>query len=135
VYDNGINSGDGNGIKAGGNASDPDAPKGRRASVVHNIVYDNQQRGFDFNEGREVVFRYNTAYHNGTVGFRGTYDTTVEKNIAFDNQTAFEGQEGTSNSWNSNTDVTFFSTDPQSKYFLRPVVGTLFDTIGAYGRP
>ncbi len=133
VSDNGINSGDGNGIKAGGNASDPDAPKGRRAKVIHNISYGNKSRGFDFNSGREVRFLYNTAYQNAAEGFLGTYDTTVEKNIAYDNQTPFTGNEGTDNSWNGNEEPRFISLDPQSDDFLRPVAGSAHEDIGAYG--
>jgi len=134
VSDNGINSGDGNGIKAGGNQFDHNATKGRRAVVKHNLSYDNQHRGLDFNDGREVVFQYNTAYHNGTVGFQGASDTTVEKNIAYDNQAPFAGQAGRQNSWNSDQEPTFISLDPQSNDFLRPAVGSAFEAIGAYAK-
>jgi len=130
VHDNGLGDGDGNGIKAGGNL-DPEATNGLRAVVRHNIVYDNRARGLDYNSGHEVVFQYNTSYHNGTVGVNGGEDTTVEYNIASENGSQ-DSQLGTNNSWNIQEHVNFVSTDPASPDFLKPLPGSPFVAMGAY---
>ncbi len=130
VYDNGRGAGNGNGIKAGGNLN-PDAGNGLRTTAEHNLVYDNQQRGLDYNAGRDVVFRYNTSWNNGTVGVNGTDNTLVQYNIASDNGSQDSGL-GTDNSWNIQEFVTFLSTDPDSDDFLRPEAGSVFADLGAY---
>ncbi len=132
VYDNGRGAGDGNGIKAGGNI-DPDATNGMRAIVRHNLVYNNLQRGIDYNAGKQDQFWFNTSYHNGTVGFSSADDTQVEYNIASENGTATSVYAGHfHNSWQEAGTVSFISTDPNSADFLKPVPGSVFENMGAY---
>ncbi len=130
VYDNGRSSGDGNGIKAGGNLN-PDATNGLRTTAEHNFVYNNQQRGLDYNSGHDVVFRYNTSWNNGTVGVQGTANTLIEYNIASNNGSQ-NSNLGTDNSWNLQEYVTFISTNPASDDFLRPEAGSDFENMGVY---
>ncbi len=130
VYDNGRGSGNGNGIKAGGNLN-PDATNGLRTTAEHNLVYDNQQRGLDYNSGHDVTFRYNTSWNNGTVGVNGTDNTLVQYNIASNNGSQ-NSNLGTDNSWNLQEYVTFLSTNPDSNDFLRTEAGSVFENMGAY---
>jgi len=131
VYDNGRGSnGDGNGIKAGGNLN-PDAGNGMRTIAEHNISYNNRATGIDYNAGRDVIFRYNTSWHNETVGIRGADETLVEYNIASNNGSQDSGL-GTNNSWNIQENITFLSTDPSSDDFLKPEPGSPFVNMGAY---
>jgi len=117
VFKNGLAQGDGNGIKAGGNLN-KNAGNGQRAVVEHNLVYDNRANGVDYNAGRFDIFRYNTAYRNGGLGFRAQ-ETTVMYNIAVENAIAQKRSFGKENSWNKNFDIAFISTDPDSEDFLR----------------
>ena len=116
VYDNGRAQGDGNGIKAGGNVNQ-NAGNGLRCVVEHNIAYDNKTRGFDYNTGIDVIFRFNTSYKNGLYGFSGVENTTIEYNIASKNAQIYKGQEGTNNSWNKGAQVRFISTDITHQIF------------------
>ncbi len=133
VYDNGRGAkGNGNGIKAGGNL-DPTATNGLRAIVEHNIVYGNRARGIDYNAGKQVVFKFNTSYNNGTWGFTSADDTLVEYNIASNNGQSTTIRAGHAhNSWQEAGTVVFISTDPTSSDFLRPLAGSVFETMGAY---
>jgi lysophospholipase L1-like esterase len=130
VYDNGRGDGNGNGIKAGGNLN-PEATNGLRAVVKHNIVYDNNKRGLDYNSGHDVIFHYNTSFRNGTVGVHGVDDTQVEFNIASNNGSQNSAL-GSNNSWNIQENITFLSTDPSSDDFLKPEPGSPFTNMGAY---
>ena len=133
VYDNGKADGDGNGIKAGGNL-DPTATNGMRARVERNISYLNRARGFDYNAGKDVYFEYNTAYDNGTVGFRGADDTVMQFNISAENGTdVITTGPQTLNSWQIEGSVNFLSIDPSSIDFLRVSPDSPFYSIGAYG--
>jgi hypothetical protein len=131
-FDNGRANGDGNGIKAGGNRN-KNAGNGRRTVVEYNIAYNNHARGFDYNLGREVIFRYNTSYNNDTVGFTGAEDTLMEYNIADKNgiNVSTSGSQS-NNSWQTGGAIEFISTDPNSTNFLRPVAGSVFESMGAY---
>jgi len=132
VYDNGKADGDGNGIKAGGNL-DPAATNGMRAKIERNISYFNRARGFDYNAGKEVYFEYNTAYRNGTIGFRGADDTVMQFNISAENGTdVITTGPQTLNSWQFEGEPQFLSTDPDSIDFLRPPKDSPFSSIGAY---
>jgi parallel beta-helix repeat protein len=127
VFENGLAEGDGNGIKAGGNLN-KDAKNGRRAIVEHNIVYNNRAVGVDYNAGRFDIFRYNTAYHNGSIGYRVSDNTKVSDNIAYENGRAMKSSVGDNNSWNRGIDIDFISTDPKSNDFLK----TKNQIMGAY---
>jgi hypothetical protein len=131
-FDNGRANGDGNGIKAGGNTN-KNAGNGRRTVVEHNIAYNNHARGFDYNVGRDVIFRYNTSYNNKTIGFTGSNDTLMEYNIAAKNGTNVSTLGSQSNnSWQVGGAIRFISTDPNSNNFLRPAIGSVFESMGAY---
>ncbi len=133
VYANGRGErGNGNGIKAGGNLK-ASARGGLRAVVVHNLVWDNRSRGFDYNAGKKVLFACNTAYRNKGVGFTGAKDTRMVRNIAVENDTPVSSsgpQEN--NSWQRQGAPRFVSLDPASAGFLRPVPGDPFEDMGAY---
>lgn len=133
VYDQGRGSGDGNGIKAGGN-SDENSLNGLNAVVKHNIVYANRAKGLDYNSGKNVIFQYNTSYNNQTDGVTGADDTTVEYNIGSNNGRQ-DSDLGNNNSWNTQENITFLSTDPNSNNFLKPEVGSDFESMGAYANP
>ncbi len=133
VYDNGKGpNGNGNGIKSG---SSTDNVTGLRARVEHNISYNNRNRGLNSNSGLDAVFRYNTAYDNGSVGFKTTDDTIVEYNIASsqngESQTIIRAGHAF-NSWQEAEELIFISTDPDSVDFLRPEPGSVFENMGAY---
>ncbi len=131
VYDNGRGSnGDGNGIKAGGNIN-PDAGNGMRTVAEHNISYNNRAIGIHYNAGLDVIFRYNTSWHNETVGIRGVDDTLIEYNIVSNNGSQDSGL-GTNNSWNIQENITFLSTDPNSDDFLKPEADSPFVNMGVY---
>lgn len=126
VYGSGIASGNGQGIKAGGQ------PPSARAFVEHCLSYNNRAAGFDFNSGDEVTFQYNTSWNNGGSGFYSGDNTRVENNISVDD-TPFGGSASpTDNSWQREGEPMFISTDPDSPDFLRPVAGSAFEDIGAY---
>ena len=132
TYKNGIAKGDGQGIKAGGNLN-PQATNGLRANVQHNISYLNKRNGFDVNSGKQVIFKYNTAWKNGSAGFVTNDDTIVEFNIAAENGIKTKLKKGHhSNSWQLNITPKFISKDPSSPYFLMPVPGSGLEKMGAY---
>ncbi|NPA94183.1 MAG: PKD domain-containing protein, partial [Thermodesulfobacteria bacterium] len=119
-FKNGLALGDGQGFKTGGNLN-PQATNGLGANVQHNISYQNKRNGFDVNAGKQVTFRYNTAWKNGRAGFVTDDDTTVEFNIAAENASPTQIKQGHhSNSWQTDVEPEFVSKDPSSKDFLRP---------------
>jgi len=124
VYGQGLGSGDGQGIKAGGFA--PSA----RSHVEHCISFSNRSAGFDFNSGAMVTFRHNTSWNNGR-GFQLGSDTLSEKNLAFDDN-AFGGA-GTQNdnSWQRPGAPVPLSTDIQDPDFLKPAPNSGFEDLGA----
>lgn len=127
VFGNGIASGNGQGIKAGGQ------PPSARTWVEHCLSYDNRSAGFDYNSGVDVVFVNNTAWNNDGSGFYASDTTRVERNIAVDDGSPFGGSATPEdNSWQREGEVVFISTDPESADFLRPLEGSGFDDIGAY---
>ncbi len=131
AHRNGLARGDGNGIKAGGNLSET-ATNGLRTRVEHNLAYQNRARGFDFNAGKDVVFRFNTAWANGGPGFTGGADTLMEHNLARDNaEPARTGGPARHNSWQTAGTPAFVSTDPGAPGFLQPRPGP-FAGMGAY---
>ena len=136
VYDNGKASGDGNGIKAGGNTEiaydENNLPNGKRAMVEYNISFKNKRRGFNFNSGKEVTFQYNTSWKNGTYGYTSEDDTIVKNNIASENNPIELKANHTGNSWQRQGSAAFISTDPNSPDFLKPTAGGGFEDIGAY---
>jgi parallel beta-helix repeat protein len=140
VYDNGRGrGGNGNGIKAGGNRhfdNKPDAPNGKCAIVEHNIACNNKRNGFDINSGKQVTFRYNTAWRNGAYGFTSYDDTLVTYNIAAKNQKkTIMRKKHHFNSWQMTQKPTFISTDIHSKAFLRVAPSSPFANLGAYATP
>ena len=145
VYDSGKGiKGNGNGIKMGGNihtdiTSEDDNGKGTKA--FYNISYENRGDGFDQNAGRDVVVKYNTAFNNGGFGYNFTRGDTygpvsISDNIAKDNSngfdTAADHESRSNNSWNIGGIVEFISTSVISVDFLKPFVGGLYESIGAY---
>jgi parallel beta-helix repeat protein len=137
VYDNGKASGDGNGIKAGGNAEvaydENKLLNGREALVEYNISFKNKRRGFDFNSGKKVTFQYNTSWKNGMHGFTSENGTIVKNNIAYENGELIELKaKHIGNSWQKEGAVAFISTDQNSPDFLKPTAGGGFEDIGAY---
>ncbi len=137
----GENGGKGNGIgiKACG-------AHAKGSIVDHNIAFDNGGNGMECyaNDGSDVVFTYNTSYHNGRndpndpdhgygFGLEETSQATLHHNISSNNklvQTTFGHQEN--NSWAIKAEVPFISTDINSKDFLKPTVGSGFEDMGAY---
>ena len=131
-YNNGKANGDGQGIKAGGNLN-PQATNGLKANVQHNISYSNKRNGFDVNAGKQVVFKYNTAWKNGRSGFVTDDDTTVEFNLAAENAIPTKIKQGhQSNSWQRSLTPKFVSKDPKSPDFLRPAADSGLVDTGAY---
>lgn len=125
-HHNGLGDGNGNGIKAGGNG------QGENSIIEYNIAYENKSRGFDYNNGINVTFRYNTSFKNH-VGFTGSDSTLFEFNIAYKNGVDFYGSgEQITNSWQVDDDARFISSNPNSKDFLRPLKGSAFEYMGAY---
>lgn len=133
-YDNGKGDGNGNGIKTG---SDVDTVTGLVAKVEHNVSYNNKSRGFNYNSGLGAIYRYNTAYDNGTVGFKTGDDTVVEYNISSssngDSQTETKAGH-VMNSWQEDQQVFFMSTDQDSAEFLKPIGGSVFEEMGVYAQ-
>jgi hypothetical protein len=127
AYENGIAAGNGQGFKAGGQ------PPSRETTVEHCLSYQNKAAGFDYNSGKNVVFRFNTSYKNKRAYYFGS-DTTASKNIQSANNDPQNGKgTQTDNAWQRGGSVTFISTDPTHADFLRPTVGGGFEDIGAYG--
>jgi lysophospholipase L1-like esterase len=125
-------SGNGNGIKAC-------SIKGAAAKVEYNISFDNKEHGFDCHYDRNtgVVFKHNTAYGNGRLGFgiESGKDVKIINNIASENKNIEnEVQHGIqqNNSWQKGGIIQFISTDSDHPDFLKPTVGGGFENIGAY---
>ena len=124
-HSNGIASGDGNGIKAGGNAPSTDS------YVEHNLSYSNTRRGLDTNGGKNVTFINNTTWNNAS---RGTFesDTILKNNISAETIVWGSTPIQTNNSWQRSGTLQFISTNSSSPDFLRPIVGGGFEDIGVY---
>ncbi len=136
VYDSGRGPrGNGNGIKLGG--AGKDSPLGADAIARHNIVHSNKAIGLDINSGKNVLMEYNTVFNNQGFGYTLEDDTRLKSNISFQNKAGHfgwsKGKEQTNNSWQQEGPIAFVSTDPASLDFLKPVTGSAFEQIGAYG--
>ena len=146
-YNNGIDKGDGNGIKAGGDQKYLHKvelpPYGKNAIVEYNLAFNNRASGIDVNQGRNVTFRYNTSYNNGRYGFLTIKDTKIQHNISSNNKQGAASRylgEGkyindvtAGNSWRLGAKISFINTNNiHSSNFLRPVVGSVFENMGAY---
>ena len=129
-HSNGLSSGDGNGIKAGGIAPSSST------LVEHVISYGNRATGFTYNSGKNVTFMYDTSFNNGGSAFEWGSDTTVEHNIESsngnNNNNGYFAGIVSDNSWQRSGSVSFISLDPASSDFLMPKVGGGFEDIGAY---
>ncbi len=125
-HSNGIASGNGQGIKAGG--AEPSA----QTLVEHCLSHSNRAAGFDYNSGVDVIFRYNTSWNNNS-GFYAGDSTNVSYNLAGEASAPFGGA-GTQldNSWQRTGTPQFVSTDPVSPDFLVPTPGGGFTDLGAY---
>ncbi len=123
---NGIDQGNGDGIKAGG------ASPSNGTIVEHSIAYKNKGVGFDTNSGLNVTFNFVTSWTNGVYGFY-TYSTTkISNSISVGHTNNFGGNgTQTNNSWQRSGTPTFISTDPSSVDFLKPTTNGFTD-IGAY---
>ncbi len=131
-YDNGRGDGNGDGIKAG---SGVDNISGLGAIVERNISYRNKARGFNYNGGTNVTFRYNTSYDNRATGFKTDDNTIVERNISSSpngNPLISVRAMHDSNSWQENSLVRFKSINPDSVHFLHPVDGSVFTSMGVF---
>lgn len=133
VFKNGSVSGNGNGIKTGGNL-DPNAKNGLRAYTHHNISYNNKSHGFNLNAGKEVIWQYNTAYNNGDQGYgnMSKNNLIIKNNIALENKSEENKKYSTDNSWGLEKNISILSKDPNSYDFLKPKPNTLFENMGAY---
>ncbi len=124
---NGLASGNGNGFKAGGLAPS------RGTIVERSIAYGNRENGFDHNSGKDVVFRSNTSWHNGGVGFVTDATTRVEKSVSSEDSRASSGPGVFSgNSWQVGG-VAFVSRDPASRDFLKVSPQSASRGLGALG--
>ncbi len=119
AYGNGIEQGDGNGIKAGG-------PVARSGTVVtRSIAFQNRSQGFTENTGIDVTFDQNTSFANDGFGFVAVEDT-LRNNASLGNGRgvwygANENNVEEANSWNLGLSaVDWRSTDPTNPDFLRP---------------
>jgi len=134
VYDQGKGNGDGNGIKGGGNL-DPNSRNGWRTVVEHNISFNNKKRGIDCNSGKSDIFKHNTTYNNGLIGYISCADTVVEDNISYhDARNSGTNSHSKNNSWQSGKTPIFISTNPNSKDFLKQTDDSPLKGIGAYGK-
>ena len=136
VSENGKGSkGDGNGIKLGGTV--PTSPLGANAVAKYNISYSNRYIGFNINSGKNVIIEYNTSYNNKKFGYTVAHDTIFNYNISYENREGdfswARGKEAISNSWQIEGNLEFISLDPSSIDFLKPIEGSIFESIGAYG--
>ncbi|MFN2323697.1 MAG: right-handed parallel beta-helix repeat-containing protein, partial [Trueperaceae bacterium] len=111
-YDNGRGThGNGNGIKAGGNA------EANHTIIRNSIAFGNKANGFDDNDGRHITYYNNTAYANGGFAFGDT--ATLRNNLAHANPIGIWGTNHHHNSWNLTiTNPNFQSTDPNHPDFL-----------------
>ena len=146
VFNNGLDRGDGNGIKAGGDENYLGKielpPYGKNAIIEFNIAYNNKANGIDVNLGRNVTFRYNTSYNNVRYGFLTIADTKVMHNIASHNHRNnasryigggnYVNEESVNNSWTIDNEIVYISTDTESVDFLKPLEGTVYENMGAY---
>lgn len=113
-YDNGRGAyGNGNGIKAGGNA------EANHTIVRNSIAFNNKANGFDDNDGRNITYYNNTAYGNGGYAFAFGATATLRNNLAVGSPIGIWGSDHHNNSWNLDlTDPQFTSTDPNHPDFL-----------------
>lgn len=125
VFSNGINNGNGNGIKAGGIS--PSA----NGYVERNLSYSNKTRGFTNNGGRNVQFINNTSWNNISTGYEFEWDSVATNNISLNTTIKSGSGIETDNSWQRSGSVAFISTDSSSKDFLRPTLYGGFEDIGA----
>ncbi|WP_295629079.1 right-handed parallel beta-helix repeat-containing protein [uncultured Nitrosomonas sp.] len=126
VYSNGIGSGNGTGIKAGG------AYPSINTIVEHNLSYLNNGIGINSNFGTHVTFSNNTTWSNKVGGYKVGSDTILNENISSDTAKKFGSGIETDNSWQRSGSVAFISTDPVSTNFLVPGSNGGFDDIGAF---
>ncbi len=138
--------GNGNGIKLGG--APKDSPLGAGAVARHNICHSNKRIGFNVNGGKKVYIEYNTAFANGDFGYALMKDTILVGNMSLDNlQDAVrraradnktghvgwsKGKSQSNNSWQKDGAVRIISTDSASSRFLKPVIGSGYESTGAY---
>ena len=134
VFDQGKANGDGNGIKGGGNLN-PNSKNGWRTVIEHNISFNNKKRGIDCNSGKSDIFKHNTTYNNGLIGYISCSDTVVEDNISYhDARNSGTNSHSKNNSWQSGKTPIFISTNPNSKDFLKQTDDSPLKGIGAYGK-
>ena len=128
----GANGGPGNGIgiKACGRTANG-------SQVSHNIAFENKGNGMECNldNNTGVSFAFNTSYNNGGHGFGLSYSKNVslKHNIATHNtldQVTAQSQEN--NSWQIDDTVPFIDTYYPSENFLKPMIDSDFEEMGAY---
>ncbi|MBL8930811.1 MAG: right-handed parallel beta-helix repeat-containing protein [Kineosporiaceae bacterium] len=124
---NGLADGDGNGFKAGGIAPS------RGTIVERSIAYGNKVNGFDFNSGKDVVFRSNTSWRNGSHGFVTGATTKVTNSVSSEDRQATSGAGAFSNNSWQKGGVSFVSRDPASSAFLKVSPGSPSQGLGALG--
>ncbi|AWV90187.1 hypothetical protein DN745_12925 [Bradymonas sediminis] len=123
-YGNGIENGNGVGIKSGG------ASPSARTTVEHCLSYNNKATGFDHNSGVDVQFNHNTSWNNRR-GYWAADHTSLRNNIAYEmDRPANDSGIQSNNSWQRSGTPTPLSTDPNSPDFLVPAAG--FEDIGAH---
>ena len=126
VYQNGAGSkGNGKGIKLG---------RGGYNYAHHNIIFDNKTDGMIDNGGHNNTWKYNTSWGNGRA-IQTAHDATLEGNLVAENtELGWPNGTKTNNSWDiKGQKVKFLSrTDPKAVDFLRPVPGSVFESMGAY---
>jgi hypothetical protein len=113
-FENGLGAyGNGNGIKAGGNA------EANHTIVRNSIAFGNKANGFDDNDGRYVTYYNNTAFDNGGYAFAFGATATLRNNLAVGSPVGIWGNDHQHNSWNLGiNDPSFASTDPDHPDFL-----------------
>jgi hypothetical protein len=105
--------GNGNGIKAGGNAEQ------NNTTIRNTIAFHNKANGFDDNDGRNITYYNNTAYANGGYAFAFGSTATLRNNLAYGSPIGIWGTNHHDNSWNQGiTNPAFLSTDPNHPDFL-----------------
>lgn len=107
-------SGEGNGIKAGGDY-------GWNGTVVRHVAsFHNRGNGFNENNGEGIVFENSTAFGNGGWDFMGGPSTTRRNNLAPASSTGMWGSPDERNSWNLGIAPQFESDSFGSDGFLVP---------------
>jgi hypothetical protein len=121
-------NGGGSGIKFG---------VGAKNIAHHNLIWDchgTMGTAMNVSQGTEATFNYNTAWNNDRA-FHTPSDTIAIGNIEFGNTNGnewFNAVTEQDNSWQIGGTVEVISTDPTSSDFLRPIVGSPFEVVGAY---